>query len=374
VLAVVTLAAAGGLVWTGYTRLSGSGCAGEVRLKLAAAPEISPALAAMAKQWTDSGAQVDGACVAVDVSAQAPVDVARAVAGRAGVSLPGVGPGGAETPVPEVWVPDSTTWLLRLQSAAAGLVPTTGTALARSAIVLAIPEPAAKQLGWPGRRLSYPDVLGVITENTSLHPGIVDPGRDAGGLAGVLALSRAASEAGTDPERTADSVLRSLAVGNSTVPQDLLNKFPRQPDPTSLASAKVTVAPLPEQSVIAYNAGRPPVRLAAFYLDPEPPPLDYPFVSMPGLDADQVAAAAGLRRILAGSAFRELLAAEGLRAADGTPGPGFAAPRGAPADVTPTPTSGTAGGTGSGGAGSGAPDATAVKNALGRWTKATARA
>jgi hypothetical protein len=369
----VALVALVGLGWTGYSRLSGSGCHGEIRLTVAAPPEISRALAAMAKQWMDSGAQVNGECVAVDVSAQAAVDVANAIAGRAGVTLPGVGPNGADTPVPEVWVPDSTTWLLRLQSAAAGLVPTTGQALARSAIVLAVPEPAAKQLGWPGRRLSYPDVLDVITESTALHPGIVDPSRDAGGLAGVLALSRAASEAGSDPERTTESVLRTLAVGNSTVPQDLLNKFPRQPDPTSLASAKVTVAPLPEQAVIAYNAGRPPVRLAAFYLDPEPPPLDYPFVSLPGLGADQAAAADGLRRILAGSAFRELLAAGGLRAADGTPGPGFAAPRGAPADVTPTPTSGAAGGTGSGGAGSGAPDATAVKNALTRWNKATTR-
>jgi hypothetical protein len=371
------VAAVVAVVWTGYRQLGGSGCTGQVRLTIAAAPEISPAIDAAAKQWLASDPAVDGECVALDVSAQPPVDVAGAVAGRVGVRLTGVGRTSGVR-VPDLWVPDSTTWLVRLQSAAAGLVPITGQSLARSAIVLAVPEPLAKQLGWPGKRLSYPDVLDVIMENTALHPGIVDPGRDAGGLAGVLALSRAASAAGADPARTTESVLRTLAVGTSTVPQDLLNKFPRQPDPTSLASAKVSVAPLPEQAVIAYNAGRPPVRLAAFYLDPEPPPLDYPFVSMPGLDSDQVAAVDALRPILAGAAFRELLANQGLRAADGTAGPSFAAPRGAPADVTPTPSAGPdgdngSGGNGSGGDGSNAPDAKAVQSALTKWTRLTAR-
>jgi Ca-activated chloride channel homolog len=373
VLVAVGLVAVVGLVWTGVAGLNGAGCGGQVRVTVAAAPEISSAIDALAKQWVATAPEAGGECVAVEVQAQAPVEVAAAIAGRQGVALPGVGQSGADVRVPEVWVPDSTTWLTRLQAAAAGLVPTSGQALARSAVVLAMPEPVAQRLGWPDRRLSYPDVLEVLTEDTAVHAGIVDPSRDAGGLAGVLALSRAASAAGDGPAQTTDAVLRTLAVGNSTVQQDLLNKFPRQADATSLASAKVTVAPLPEQAVVAYNAGRPPVRLAAFYLDPEPPPLDYPFVAMPGLDGEQSAAAAGLQRILAGSGFRERLAAQGLRAADGTPGPGFAAPRGAPPDVTPTPTSGTAGGTGSGGDGSGVPDPAAVRDALARWSRATTR-
>jgi Ca-activated chloride channel family protein len=360
-------------VWTGFARTGGSDCTGSVRLAVAAAPEIAPAVETTARRWVDEGGgQVDGRCLAVDVSAVSPVDVAVAIAGRLGVPLDGVGPPGERVPVPEVWVPDSTTWLTRLQAAASGLVPANGPSLARSAIVVAMPEPVAKRLGWPGRRLSYPDVLNVITANTELHPGIVDPSRDAGGLAGALALSRAASAAG-DTGDAAVAVLRSLAVGTSTVPQDLLNKFPRQPDETSLASAKVTVAPMPEQAVIGYNAGRPPVRLAAFYLDPEPPPLDYPYVAVPGLNSDQAQAAELLRGLLTGTAFRDLLAAEGLRAADGTAGAGFAAPQGAPADVTPTPSAGTAGGSGSGGDGSAATDSAAVQGVLRTWSAITAR-
>lgn len=359
-------------VWAGLARTGGADCTGSVRLTVAAAPEIAPAVEATARQWVDAGGHVKGRCVVVNVSAASPVDVAAAIAGRLGVSLDAVGQPAERVPVPEVWVPDSTTWLTRLQAAAPGLVPANGPSLARSAIVVAMPEPVAKRLGWPDRRLSYSDVVDVITANTELHPGIVDPSRDAGGLAGALALSRAANATG-DSRDAAVAVLKTLAVGTSTVPQDLLNKFPRQPDETSLASAKVTVAPLPEQTVIDYNAGRPPVRLAAFYLDPEPPPLDYPYVTVPGLNSDQALAAELLRGELGGAEFRDLLAAEGLRASDGTAGAGFAAPAGAPADVTPTPSAGTAGGSGSGGDGSTVPDSAAVQSVLRTWTSITTR-
>jgi Ca-activated chloride channel homolog len=373
VIVAVALVAAGGAAWTGYSRLGGSGCTGQVRLTVAAAPEIARAIETTAEQWVAGGAQVGGRCVAVDTTAMSPVDVAAAVAGRLGISLTGVGRTTGGVAVPEVWVPDSTTWLMRLQTAAAGLVPVSGPSLARSTVVLAMPEPAAKRLGWPGKRPSYRDMLDAITTDTELHPGIVDPSRDAAGLAGVLALSRAASTAG-DPAKVTAAVLKSLALGNSTVPQDLLNKFPRQPDRTSLLSAKVTLAPLPEQAVIAYNAGRPPVRVAALYLDPEPPPLDYPYVALPGLDSAQAAAAELLQALLAGSAFRDMLAANGLRAPDGTAGAGFAAPRGAPSDVTPSPSaSGSAGGSGSGGDSAGVPDAGTVQRALRTWSAVTSR-
>lgn len=376
---VVALVLAGvvGAVWIGSARIGGPGCPGQVRLTVAAAPEIAPVVETAAKRWTSDGARVDQGCVTVDVAATSPVDVATTIAGRQGVALAGVGQAGERVAVPDVWVPDSTTWLTRLQAAAAGLAPASGPSLARSAIVVAVPEPVGKQLGWSGRRLSYRDLLTVITSNTKLHVGIVDPGRDAGGLAGALALTQAAkSGPGTGsaagPGSSAEAVLRTLAVGSSTLRQDLLNKFPRQPDPASLAAAKVTVAPLPEQAVIAYNAGRPPVRLAAFYLSPQPPPLDYPYVVMPGLNAGQTAAADALRGVLTGTAFRAALARNGLRGPDGTAGAGFAAPSGAPAAVTPTTSTGTGGGSGSA-AGAAVPDAAAVKTLLQAWTAVTAR-
>jgi hypothetical protein len=165
-------------------------------------------------------------------------------------------------------------------------------------------------------------------------------------------------------------VLKRLAVGNSTVAQDLLNKFPTSNDATALAAAKVSVAPLSEQNLITYNAGQPPVRLAALYLAPQPPPLDYPYVALPGLDSVHAAAADGLLAVLSGGSFHDRLADQGLRGPDNVGGSGFSAPRAAPVDVTPSPAQDGAAQNDGGSATSGL-DAAAVDRALRTWTTIT---
>ncbi len=363
----MALVVVAGGVWTGYRQLSKPTCTGQVRLAVAAAPEIAPAIRAAADEWTGDGASADGTCVTVAVDPAAPAEVAAAIASRQGATLTGVGPANGATQVPDVWVPDASTWLLRLQKAAPGLVPQQATSVARSPVVLALPEPIAKQLGWPDKKVTYGDLLLAMQTSTQMHPGIVEPGRDAVGLSGLLALSAAANAAGATARETTVAVLKGLAVGNSTVAQDLLNNFPTSTDPAALAAAKVNVAPLSEQTLITYNAGPPPVRLAALYLTPPPPPLDYPCVELPGLDSVHTAAADGLRGVLSGSSFRDRLAEQGLRGPDGTAGAGFTAPRGAPVDVTPSP------GQQNGVAASGL-DTAAVDRALKTWTTITAPA
>jgi len=118
--------------------------------------------------------------------------------------------------------------------------------------------------------------------------------------------------------------------------------------------------------VVAYNAERPQVKLAALYLDPTPPALDYPFAVMPEVDLTKAAAATGLREALEQSGFKNELAASGLRAADGTVGAGFAAPVGAPqASPAAAPPGGTEG------AAAGGLDASALNRALGSWAAIT---
>jgi Ca-activated chloride channel family protein len=365
---------AGG-VWAGYRQLSKPACSGQLQLTVAAAPEIAPAIKTAAAKWVSGGAQADGQCVGVTVSATQPVDVAAAIAGRQGVSLTGVGQANGSTPVPDVWVPDSSTWLLRLQAAAPGLAPAAAQSVARSSVVIAMPEPIAAQLGWPDRKLTYTDLLQAMTTSTQLHPGIVDPTRDATGLSGLLALSAAAGAAGANAKQTTVAVLRALSVGASTLPDDLLNKFPKASDGTTLAAAKVSAAPLSEQTLITYNAAAPPVRLAALYLTPEPPPLDYPYTTLPGLDAQHATAADGLRTALASGSFRDQLAGQGLRGPDGTAGAGFNAPRGAPVDLTPSPAQADSSPSQAGGAAAaGSLDSAAVDRALRTWTTITAPA
>jgi Ca-activated chloride channel homolog len=353
--------------WFGYRQLSDKGCTGQVKLTVAAATEIAPAVEQVAQQWITNGANVSGTCVAVNVYGINPATMASAVAREHKVTRTGLGPAPASVAVPDVWIPDSSTWLLRLKSEATGFVPTDGTPVAESPVVLAMPQPLAQQaFGWPDKKIGWKQLLDTMTKSQVVRTGIVDPNRDAAGLAGLLALG---SVAGTDlkGQQKAVGALRALAAGSSSIREDLLQKFPRAADANDIASS-LGAAPLSEEDVIAFNAEKPPVDLAALYLEPTPPALDYPYAVMPEVDLQKSAAATGLRQQLQKPAFKNALAAAGLRAPDGTAGSGFATPIGAPGASAPAtaPKAGANGGTAAAGL-----DASAISQTLGRWAAIT---
>ncbi len=353
--------------WLGYQRLSDSECSGQIKLTVAAATEIAPAVEQSAQRWMTDGANVNGTCVSVAVSGVNPAVMAAAVAREHKVGLTGVGSAPASVTMPDVWIPDSSTWLLRLRSEASGFTPTDGKSVAQSPIVVAMPAPVAQQqFQWPDARLGWKDLLDKIKTSTNLRAGIVDPTRDAAGLAGLLALAQAAGE-GVDAQKARVGALRSLALGASALRDDLLENFPRSNDAAGLA-AGLTAAPLSEEDVVAYNAKRPPVELAALYLDPQPPGLDYPYAVMPQVDLQKSAAATGLRQSLQQAAFKDALGAAGLRGADGTAGATFAAPLGAP----PATASAAPGGNSpQGGTAAAGLDAGAINQAVGSWAAIT---
>src|SRR3712207_6359643 len=68
--------------YVGYQQLSDNGCTGSIRLTIAAATEIAPAVDQTAQRWVQDGANVDGTCVAVTVSAVNSATMASAVAGE----------------------------------------------------------------------------------------------------------------------------------------------------------------------------------------------------------------------------------------------------------------------------------------------------
>jgi Ca-activated chloride channel family protein len=321
--------------WGGYRLFASPSCASTVRLSVAAAREIVPAVQSTATQWLDTKPKVNGKCVALDVVAAESADVAAAIAGQHQSVLSGVGQASGKIKVPDVWIPDSGMWLQRLRAAGQGWVPTDAPSVGRSPIVLAMPQPLATTLGWPNKKLTWPELLPKLTSDTKLRTGIIDPSRDASGTSGLLALAAAANGAGgASGQATTVAALRALATGRSTLRDDLLAKFPRATDAASLTSS-VGAAPLSEQAVIAYNNGQPPVPLAAVFVDPAPLPLDYPFAVLPEVSGDQAGAARALLVALAGSPYRDRLAQAGLRAADGSAGNGFAATKGA--SLTPSP-------------------------------------
>ena len=354
--------------YLGYQRLSDSGCTGSVRLTVAAATEIAPAIDQAAQRWVQDGANVNGTCVAVTVNPINPAIMAAAVAGEHKVTLAGLGTAPESVKVPDIWVADSSTWLLRLKQEAPGFVPTDGKPIAQSPIVVAMPRPAAEAIGWPNRKLGWKDLLKQVTTSTQLRTGIVDPNRDAAGLAGLLALGQAA---GTGPQAQAAKVgaLKALAQSSSQLRDDLLQKFPHSADPNDIATS-LSAAPLSEEDVIGYDAEKPPVPLVALYLDPSPMSLDYPFAIMPEVDLQKSAAATALHQQLQNASFKNALATAGLRAPDGTVGSGFSAPIGAP-EASPAVTAGAGDGKPAGGSAAAGLDASALSQALGSWAAIT---
>jgi Ca-activated chloride channel family protein len=351
--------------WLGYQQLSGPGCTGSIKLSVAAATEIAPAVDQAASQWVTDGAAVNGTCVSVNVTPINPATMAAAIAREHQVTLTGLGNAPASVLPPDVWIPDSSTWLLRLKSEASGFVPTDGISIAKSPVVVAMPVPVAEQaFGWPDKKLGWTDLVAQMSKSNKVRTGIVDPTRDAAGLAGLLALGQAAG-AGAQGQAAKVAALRALAAGSSTLRDDLLQKFPHSTDANDVASS-LSAAPLSEEDVVSYNADKPPIPLAALYLDPTPPPLDYPFAVMPEVDLTKASAATGLRGALQKASFKDMLATVGLRGADATVGTGFARPIGAPIPSAP-PVASNDGGT----AAAAGLDASVINQALGGWAAIT---
>ena len=349
----------------GYQQLSDSSCTGSIKLNVAAATEIFPAIDQAANQWVANGAAVNGTCVAVNVTSINPAIMAAAIAREHAVTLTGLGAAPQSVVPPDVWVPDSSTWLLRLKQEASGFVPTDGKSVAQSPVVVAMPEPVAEQaFQWPDKKIGWKDLVATMTKSNTVRTGTVDPTRDAAGLAGLLALGQAAGPT-AQGQAARVSALRALAAGSSTLRDDLLQKFPHSSDPNDVASS-LSAAPLSEEDVIQYNSEQPPIKLAALYLQPTPPPLDYPFAVMPEVDLAKSAAATGLRQELQKPGFKDILAGRGLRSSDGTVGAAFAKPIGADVPATPAPASDAAGSAAAAGL-----DASAISQALGGWAAIT---
>lgn len=161
-------------VWVGGRLLTGPQCTGEIRLTVGAAPEIAPVLRSTATDWART-AEVGGSCVAVDVTAQEPADVAGVVAREHGAGLVGLGEPNRSVQVPQVWVPDSSMWRLRLQAQAPNFQPADTTSIAASPVVLAMPQPIATGPAPAGTAVTWESVVRQMHTGTRLSAGTVDP-------------------------------------------------------------------------------------------------------------------------------------------------------------------------------------------------------
>jgi Bacterial extracellular solute-binding protein/von Willebrand factor type A domain len=321
------------------------GCSGGTQVRVVATPEIAPVLQNIAARWTARKPAVNGRCVRVSVEADASAKVASALtvyAGRAIDVAATPEPTPREEALPTVWVPDSTAWLTRVQAIDGTAFDDDVRSVATSPVVMAMPEAAAKLVGWPAQRLQIAALKGLLGGASGLKLGIAEPRRETASLAATMVLSEALASTDADLPVLVKT-LRGVVHTTSTT--ELLRSF----------GQNLNAGPASEQAVLAYDTTNPAVKLVAVLLDPASPMLDYPFAIRSGLPRDTMLAAAAFREALQqGSAVEELSRAA-FRTATCEVGQGFPASSGSTGEaVACSPVS----------------DLERVQRALGLWTAA----
>ncbi|MCO5969198.1 substrate-binding domain-containing protein [Actinoallomurus soli] len=207
-----------------------------------AAPDITPALAAIAARFNVQPHEIGGRCAQIEVEARDPGTVVRSLAK------------GDRSDV-DAWVPDSSMWLDRARAAGARAVGF-GSPLAASPVVIAAPRAVAAELRDDGIAASW-----RLLKNAPLHASVrvLDPARDAAGVAVALA-ARATVGRVTAPHAPGPARLYASFAGL----QDL-----RRP----LVAAS-------EQSVVAYNDAHRPNPASVIVPEEGTLLLDHPFVAV----------------------------------------------------------------------------------------------
>lgn len=304
-----------------------NGCGRGIRLAVAAAPEIAPAIGQVTSGWSSAGPRVNGQCVRVQVNATAPADVANMLSVRAGspVSLGATpAPTPNESDVPAVWIPDSVSWLARVQQARRDLFDQDTPSVAMSPVVLAMPAQTAATLPQPPHPMNRAEVGALVGRSLrgelKVRVSLSDPRRDAVSLAGAALLR--------DAVVTNSSQLPALVAayrGVALVPD-------RAGVLRDVAAGKA-IAPLTEQAIVSQHpGGASPV--AALGVD-TPASLDYPYAIVSGQPRAITQAAELLRTELTRPEHRDVFARAGFRSPDGSVGAAFAGGIAAAIDTPP---------------------------------------
>ncbi|WP_133411894.1 substrate-binding domain-containing protein [Agromyces badenianii] len=295
---VVGVVASGVFLWVGgylnpIFASADPGCAETGKVVVVADTSIAPALTEIAEQF-DEASEL---CLSTEIIAQDSADTAAVVAS-----------GGAEA---DVWVPESSVWLDRMNATAASLGQSlpeveVGSSIASSPVVFAGAATKATELA--SEPVSWARVLGG-----ALPTILPDPEASAASLAGLLALRGHTSQ--DDPRQFAGAMIE---LGKS-IPASTSAAFG-----TLSAAQQPAVVVTSEAQVAAYNLDDPAEGLVAAYPVDGTVSLDYPFVHLSVADAESGEPAPATRAEFVDAfeaevrASAKTFAAEGFRSPDGT--------------------------------------------------------
>lgn len=334
VIAGVAVVATGStLALNNLADAEGCSMADGIQLQVAADPAIAPPLREVAADWENlTEPEVNGRCVAIEVTEAATADVARTLAAHMGGFMD-VAAAEAPAPTPEagdipaVWVPDSTYWITRMQSISRATFEGEAPSLASSPVVFAVSASGAEVLGEgpiPAEAMREPLVAGLQAAQQGQPPPLAlslpEPRRDTAGLVGAAWMQSAVV--------TSDDELFQIVGlfrGLGDAPSDTAALLPRFQE-------GLEAAPVSEQAVISHNATgtAEPIRVVRVQ---DAPTLDFPYAVLAGQPGDVRTAASMFRDAVFNEP--EVFTEHGFRAPDGTAGSGFPIGHGVTAEAVP---------------------------------------
>lgn len=326
----------------GYALLATAGCSGApLTITVLSSPDQVKVLSGLAERWSRDEPEVDGRCVAAEVEAKDPADVAEALS-------PFWNRG--DGPRPDVWAPDSTAWarVAAVRPDAAQMLPDKGPSLGTSPVVIAMPRPMAEAIGWPKKAdLGWQQMVKTLAGQSWAkykHPewgafaiGMTDPTRSTAGLHTLLTIT----DASGDGKVAKEELTAGLTLERSTkrYEPDTASIFDglSKADKQSAASVYkyVSAFPATERDVSTYNASEPQVPLAGVYPSEGSVDADHPYMVLdaPWVDPVRQQVAKDFLGYARGSDGRKAYRAAGFRGADRSPPPEVTPERGLQPDV-----------------------------------------
>ncbi len=247
-----------------------AGCA---VVTLAASSEKAALLRKIAAAYSASDRKVNGACYDFTVTTLASGTGEKNLAAGWDPDVSG--------PAPDVWSPAASTWLglLRADLTAKDrpdILPAESQSVTSTPLVLAMPEPMARALGWPKVVLGWADVLGLVKAPggwaSKGHPewgafklGKTNPTISTSGLAATVGALVAATGKSSDLTAAdlknpkvrdyAAAVEHSVVHYGDTTLTYLSNL--QRADDGGAALSYLSAVSVEEKSVLDYNAGNP---------------------------------------------------------------------------------------------------------------------
>jgi Ca-activated chloride channel homolog len=239
---------------------------------MAISPEKIDLMTELARDFNESDAEVDGECVFVRPNRKASGAGAQALAAGWDDSVDG--------PNPVIWSPAASTWgaVVNQQLVDRGEEPIVGEGepFMLTPLVIAMPEPMARALGWPDTPIGWRTIFDLARSGQGWaamgHPewgefklGKTNPNFSTSGLNALVTQSYAATgkASGLSAEDLARpevinfaSTVESAVVHYGDTTLTFLNNWYRA-DQRGTALTYVSAAAVEEKSVIDYNSGNP---------------------------------------------------------------------------------------------------------------------